>query len=103
MKSVTCALAALSMMLASGSAMAAQPNGRTVEIELDGVDLTDPAELERVKKSIRSAMRKVCSNRHTNVSAVLDEEDGCRKLALEDAMRQLEKKQSERQRVLYGG
>ncbi|GGD36089.1 UrcA family protein [Croceicoccus pelagius] len=103
MKAITCALAALSMMLASGSAMAAEPNGRTVEIELDGVDLTDPVQMERVKKSIRSAMRKVCSNRHTNVPAVLDEEDGCRKLALEDAMRQLEKKQTEQARVLYGG
>ena len=103
MKSVPCALAALSMMLASGSAMAAQPNGRTVEIELDDVDLTDPAEVERVKKSIRSAMRKVCSRHHPNVSVLSGEVDACSKLALEDAMRQLEKKQSEQQRVLYGG
>lgn len=103
MKTVTCALAALSMMLASGSAMAAEPNGRTVEIDIAGVDLTDPEQFERVKKSIRSAMRKVCFSRHNNVPAVLDEEDGCRKQALENAMRQLEKKQSEQARVLYGG
>ncbi len=97
MKFIFAALASAGLVLASGPAFAETPV-RIAPVDLSGYDLTDPAHVARAEKRIRSAARKVCSQRTTASPAERDAQAACRHRAESAAMQRLQAR-----RVMLGG
>lgn len=97
MKLIFAALASAGLALASGPAFAETPV-RTAPVDLSGYDLTDPAQVARAEKRIRSAARKVCSQRTTASPPERDAQAACRVRAETAAMLRLEQR-----RLMLGG
>ncbi|MDR7102111.1 UrcA family protein [Croceicoccus sp. BE223] len=100
MKFLLAALASAGLVLSSGPAFAKAPEERprAAQVDLAGYDLTDPAEIAKAEKRIRSAARKVCPRRQAGSPAEHDAQALCRNHAEQAALAQL------RQRaVMFGG